>query len=288
MPPLLQKKAKNAIADNTVTAQATIDLSLVVSSDSEDSSTSTGSDTEEDLDDNTGNAESDVDINKPEAEMPVIVLPNAQPSPPPTVEKRKRGRKPKSSKTVTLDEGSTGMVIGLIIYFSSRILSFANDTALDVPAKKLTYILSILSAEEATKAVSKRMPISMALELNDNEPWDTLKAQLLAKINAALSPHILDFVNYTVMFYISRVLPRPGMILESEDSYSALLLRAANLTSKTPTINLTIQEKKHAEDKENDGALGAGKKEGSKDKKKVYDLVTFSDAAYSHSKLKFL
>jgi hypothetical protein len=159
-------------------------------------------------------------------------------------------------------------------------LSFANDTAEDVPPKKLTYILSILSAEEAAKAVSKRTPISTALELGDKEPWDTLKAQLLVKINTALSPRVLDFDNYTVMFYISRVLPRPGMILETEDSYSALLLRAANLTSKTPTINLTIQEKKHAENKENEGASGARQKEGSKDKKKVYLVTVFN--AYSH------
>ncbi|KAF8815024.1 hypothetical protein BYT27DRAFT_7080856 [Phlegmacium glaucopus] len=139
----------------------------------------------------------------------------------------------------------------------------------DVPPKKLTYILSILSAEEATKTVSKRTPISMALELGDKEPWDTLKAQLLMKIDTA--PPVLKFDDYTVLFYISRVLPRPGMVLETEDSYLALLLRAANLKSKTSTINLTIQEKKHSENKENEGASGAEQKEGSKDKKRYIE-----------------
>jgi hypothetical protein len=218
---------------------------------------------------NNPSISSDVDINK--ITGIILQVPNSHPSPPPTVEKRKRGRKPKSSKTI---EGS---FIGLIFYNSSLI--FANSPV-DVPPKNLTYILSILSAEEATKAVSKRTPISTALELSEKEPWDTLKAQLLMKIDTALSPHVLNFDDYTVMFYISRVLPRPGMILETEDSYSALLLRAANLTSKTPTINLTIQEKKHGENKENDGASGAGQKEGSKDKKKVYLDAFFN--AYSH------
>jgi hypothetical protein len=135
------------------------------------------------------------------------------------------------------------------------------------------------------KARSATTPISTALELGEKEPWDTLKAQLLMKIDTALSPHVLNFDNYTVMFYISRVLPKPGMILETEESYSALLLRAANLASKTPTINLTIQEKKHGEDKENEGASGAGQKEGSKDKKKVYCLH-FSMHIFAY--LKFL
>jgi hypothetical protein len=261
MPPPLQKKAKTASTDDTA-----IDFVSVVNSDSDkEGSTRSLSDTEDSEDDNIS-ISSDIDINK------IIILPNANPripSPPPTVEKRKRGRKPKSLKIV--DEGS---IIGLIFKNSSLISSFANDPVEDVPPKKLTYILSILSAEEATKTVSKRTPISMALELGEKEPWDTLKAQLLMKIDTALSPHVLSFDNYTVMFYISRVLPKPGMILEAEDSYSALLLRAANLTSKTPTINLTIQEKKHGENKENEEASGAGQKEGSKNKK-VYLVMFF-------------
>ena len=165
-------------------------------------------------------------------------------------------------------------IIGLIFYNSCLISSFANNPVEDVPLKKITYILSILSAEEATKAVSKWMPISMALELREKEPWDTLKAQLFMKIDMVLSPHILNFDDYMVMFYISCVLPRPGMILKTKDNYSALLLHATNLTRKTPTINITIQEKKHVENKENEGASRAGQKRGSsKDKKKVYFVM---------------
>jgi hypothetical protein len=145
----------------------------------------------------------------------------------------------------------------------------AHNIVEDAPLKKLTYLLSILSAEETSKPISKRTPINLSLELGDKEPWDPIKSQLLVKIDVALSPHVLDFDDYTVMFYISRVLPKPGMALSTEDGYMALLLRAASLTSKTPTINLTIQEKKSAANKENEGALVAEAKEGGKDKKKV-------------------
>ena len=77
-----------------------------------------------------------------------------------------------------------------------------------------------------------------------------MKAQLLVEINKALSPHFLDFEDYGVMFFIPRVLPKPGMALSTEENYQALLLRAANLTIKTLTVNLTILEKKRV-DKEN-------------------------------------
>ena len=124
---------------------------------------------------------------------------------------------------------------------------------------KITYLLSILSADEASKAVAKRETISSSLLLSDKAPWDTMKAQLLAEISKALSPQLLDFEDYNIMFFIPRVLPKPGMALSTEDNYQALLLRAANLTSKTPTVNLTIVEKKKQADKENVAAPAEAK-----------------------------
>ena len=115
---------------------------------------------------------------------------------------------------------------------------------------KITYVLAILSADEACKAAAKRKTINSSLLLSDKTPWDTVKAQLLVEINKALSPHFLDFEDYSVMFFIPRVLPKPGMALSTKENYQALLLRAANLTIKTPTVNLTILEKKRV-DKEN-------------------------------------
>jgi hypothetical protein len=119
------------------------------------------------------------------------------------------------------------------------------------PMVKFTYFLSILSAEEATKPVSKRLPVSISLELGAEEPWDRLKAQLLMKIDKTLAPWALNFDDYLAMFFIPRVLPKPGMALSTDENYAALLKRAKNLASKTPTINVTIQQKKGEVDKEN-------------------------------------
>ena len=112
------------------------------------------------------------------------------------------------------------------------------------PSTKVTYLLSILSAEEASKVAAKCEPISSSLVLSDTAPWDMMKAKLLVEIDTALSPHFLDFDDYILMYFIPRILLKPGIALSTEEHYNALLVRAANLTSKTPTINLTIQEKK--------------------------------------------
>ena len=63
--------------------------------------------------------------------------------------------------------------------------------------RKLTCLISILSAKEASKLVSKCTPIIVSLELEDKEPWDTIKAQLLMKIDTALSPSVLSTVRAT-------------------------------------------------------------------------------------------
>jgi hypothetical protein len=127
--------------------------------------------------------------------------------------------------------------------------------------------LSIFSAEEAIKPVSKRLPISASLELGADEPWDRIKAQLLMKIDEALAPRFLKLDDYLIMFFIPRVLPKPGMVLSTDENYAALLLRAKNLASKTPTINVTIHQKKGEMDKENVAVANAEVANGDKPKK---------------------
>jgi len=68
---------------------------------------------------------------------------------------------------------------------------------LDAPSGKvLTYLLTIFSAIEASKAVSKCRPESDELEILLTEAWDTFKAQVLAKISKNLAPQFLNFNNY--------------------------------------------------------------------------------------------
>lgn len=79
--------------------------------------------------------------------------------------------------------------------------------------------------------------------LSTEEPWDTMKAQLLVKISAALDPKVLEFDLYETFFYIPRILPKPGMALPLDADYDLLIRRARNLMMKDPTIYLVIIEK---------------------------------------------
>ena len=145
------------------------------------------------------------------------------------------------------------------------------------PGKVLTYLLSIFSAEEASKAISKRRPESAELELSSKEPWDTLKAQLLVKITETTSPSFLDFDNYKVMYFIPRLVPKPGRQLVSANNYASLIKLLANCPNKVmPAINIIIEQKTTSKEKENvtAGPGGSTSKDGGAEKKVCISVHT--------------
>lgn len=166
--------------------------------------------------------------------------------------------------------------------YSQTILTSNRLVALEVPQaqpeKTITFILSILSAPEAKKQVSKHNTKTQSLQLSTDKPWDTLKAQILVKLDSALAPSILDYENYDVMFYIPRVLPKPGLSLVNQLDYTMLNTRARNMSAKDPTINLHIVKKvsEHVSNKENEIEIKIDKEkeQSSKGSKKVH-IATF-------------
>jgi hypothetical protein len=125
----------------------------------------------------------------------------------------------------------------------------------DSKTRKITYIVSILSVVKANKPPSKQKPKIQSICLSTNEPWDWMKAQILAKVSITLNPHLIEFNNYDVMFFIPCNLPKPGLTLSNDEDYAVMTNCAQNLTSKDPTINLTVIEKERLgeENKENTG-----------------------------------
>ena len=112
----------------------------------------------------------------------------------------------------------------------------------DEPAMtmNLHYTLMILLATELKKLASWQEPKRASFTLATNKPWDTLKAQLLAKINGVLQPNNISFANYHIKYYISCVLSKPGLDLESEEDYEGLVDRSCNTKSNSPMINVNI------------------------------------------------
>jgi hypothetical protein len=130
--------------------------------------------------------------------------------------------------------------------------------------KKVTYTLSILSASEIKKSALKHVPKTQSLHLSTDEPWDTMKAQILTKITAAINPLPIDFLNFDITFYTPRVLLKPGLSLATNDDYAEMIQRAHNLTSKDPMVNLLVSEKGNKADKEAEEVEKAEKVKGKK------------------------
>jgi hypothetical protein len=115
----------------------------------------------------------------------------------------------------------------------------------------ITYVMSILSAAEAKKTtISKRITQSQTLVMKSDSPWDTMKAQILAKISLTLDPSTIDFDHYDIKFYINRVFPKPGLSLASESDYDIMTSKASK--AKDPVVNITVVQKPSKHDKEND------------------------------------
>lgn len=111
-------------------------------------------------------------------------------------------------------------------------------------AKTISFIATIISAAEMKKPTTKRTPKpGVEFSFSLDEPWDTLRAQILAKISTTLSPKTIDFDDYDISFFIPRVLPKPGLALANLADFEGLLKRANNLGDKNPSINLIIIEK---------------------------------------------
>jgi hypothetical protein len=100
----------------------------------------------------------------------------------------------------------------------------------------------VFSADEMKKVQSKRVAKSYTLQLDTGEPWDAMQAQLLSKIDNALQPRPLDFSLFDISFTIPRIVPKPGMPLETEASYSILLQRVCK-AKEPPIININICQK---------------------------------------------
>ena len=138
----------------------------------------------------------------------------------------------------------------------------------DVVAPTINYAVSVFSAAEMKKAVSKRVPKSSSFQLRTDEPWDTTKAQLLVKISDALGAGAsLDFSKYNIMIAILRVITKPGQPLTSEADYTLLLHRISSAKVKDPILaNVTLTQLEQPNDKENEATVDEkSKKKAAKD-----------------------
>jgi hypothetical protein len=64
----------------------------------------------------------------------------------------------------------------------------------DMPKRTITYHLSIFSSTQMAKPKTKRGdPKSDFFRLNEDDDWDTMKAQVMAKIDMILKPATISY-----------------------------------------------------------------------------------------------
>ena len=82
---------------------------------------------------------------------------------------------------------------------------------------KITYQLKLAERPELEKQPSKRKNQVHILTLSSDLNWDSLKAQILVKIDECLKPRVLDFGNYDVCFTVPRKVSDPTPLGNDED-----------------------------------------------------------------------
>ena len=155
----------------------------------------------------------------------------------------------------------TGAVTGKRSKAGRKTINKTQDPTVPIP--KLDYILTLFSATEMKKSATKREPKKSSLQLSADEPWDTVKAQILVKIDEVLKPSILSIDNYEVLFTIPRVVSKPGYPLASATDYTILLDRSAKSKLVQLSISTVVDDgNKENEEVDNAAAEKLKKKKG--------------------------
>ena len=100
------------------------------------------------------------------------------------------------------------------------------------------------------KPVSKRVAKTHTIQQRSDQEWDTLKAQILAKISASLNPKVLDINNYIVLSHIPRSVPKPGISLTKPEEYNVMIAQA--IKTKNLMVYLSVMQQEKDGDKENE------------------------------------
>jgi len=105
--------------------------------------------------------------------------------------------------------------------------------------RNIMFNIAMFSAKKDLKDLKKRAGKNAYMVLNNNEPFDTWRAQLLVRIEKTLMPSKLDIKNYEIHFTIARISPSSLMVV-SDEEYVNMLEQVGR--SKDFACNVYIQE----------------------------------------------
>ncbi|KAJ7690877.1 hypothetical protein B0H17DRAFT_1201448 [Mycena rosella] len=153
---------------------------------------------------------------------------------------------------------------GEVVVPKKRKRSGSVNKSKHLPRAKLsTRSLSIHPKNEEIQ-IFPRPSITEPVILNSDEPWDTIKAQILVKIDAVLNPATLCLDDYNITFTVPQQVSEP-MQLNDETKYSYLVKKALEI-KKNPVAKILVEPKKatrtanHTDPDESDSDADKGKK----------------------------
>jgi hypothetical protein len=104
----------------------------------------------------------------------------------------------------------------------------------------ITFDVTVFSIAEMKKKAKQRGDgTSSYIVSTSSEPWDTFKAQLMAKISQILDPTRIAFEDYHVTFTVPRHSKSPLPLLSSDD-FTQLLQRTLK-TKMNPTAKIVVE-----------------------------------------------
>ena len=123
-------------------------------------------------------------------------------------------------------------------------LSLTSHIALPETSKRsITYNLSMFLTVQKAKLKKKcgdPKPKSDFLQLDEDE-WDTMKAQVMVKIDSLLKPTTISYYEYEISFIIPCYSPQP-MLLDSNNKYLYMVEHALKAKSG-PSAKILIEAK---------------------------------------------
>lgn len=136
-------------------------------------------------------------------------------------------------------KGRTVCLFLLLLYIYVTYLELASEPSGEDENKiaiEITFNISFYPLKESSKKVKKRTSChSSYMKLNNEEPFNTFKAQLLVQIDKQFTPKRLNINNFQVFFSIPRTSPMPMVLAENED-YQIFLKHITKVKDHTCTI----------------------------------------------------
>jgi hypothetical protein len=108
-------------------------------------------------------------------------------------------------------------------------------------ARDISCFVAVTSTAEMKKPVTKRSSKTYTFILSSDDCWDTMKAQLLVKIDAAFDPKPQKLEDFNVMFYVPRILAKPGLHLTSNEEFATMLQRVSK-AKNDPVVHVTVSQ----------------------------------------------